>query len=128
MASQKTQAAELREKAKTRLKDVRSQIAPLLAEEKELVEMLPSEHSEEKPKAAPAEPQGAQPKRRRRSRKGGTREEQAIKFINENPGASASDVAKALKIKPNYLYRVLGDAEKDGKVRKDGRQYHPVAA
>ena len=32
-----------------------------------------------------------------------------------------------MKIKPNYLYRVLGELEKDGKVRKDGRAYHPVA-
>ena len=30
-----------------------------------------------------------------------------------------------MKIKPNYLYRVLGDMEKEGRVKKDGRQYHP---
>ena len=42
------------------------------------------------------------------------------------PGISASDVAKTMKIKPNYLYRVLGDLEKEGRVKKDGRQYYPA--
>jgi sugar-specific transcriptional regulator TrmB len=64
--------------------------------------------------------------RRRRKRRGGTRADQAVKLIEENPGISASDVAKQMKIKPNYLYRVLGDLEKEGRVKKDGRQYHPA--
>jgi len=64
--------------------------------------------------------------RRRRKRRGGTRADQAVKLIEEQPGISASDVAKAMKIKPNYLYRVLGDLEKEGRVKKDGRQYYPA--
>jgi len=64
--------------------------------------------------------------RRRRKRRGGTRADQAVKLIEENPGISASDVAKQMKIKPNYLYRVLGDLEKEGRVKKSGRQYHPA--
>ena len=67
---------------------------------------------------------GAAPKRRRQ-RKGGTRADQAVDLITKNPGISASDVAKQMKIKPNYLYRVLGDLEKEGRVKKDGRNYHP---
>lgn len=69
---------------------------------------------------------GAAAPRRRRKRRGGTRAEQAVKLIEGQPGISASDVAKALKIKPNYLYRVLGDLEKEGRVKKDGRQYYPA--
>ena len=64
--------------------------------------------------------------RRRRKRRGGTRADQAVKLIEGQPGISASDVAKTMKIKPNYLYRVLGDLEKEGRVRKDGRQYYPA--
>jgi sugar-specific transcriptional regulator TrmB len=64
--------------------------------------------------------------RRRRKRRGGTRADQAVKLIEEQPGISASDVATAMKIKPNYLYRVLGDLEKEGRVKKDGRQYYPA--
>ncbi len=65
------------------------------------------------------------PKRRRR-RRGGTRADQAVELITQQPGISASDVAKTMKIKPNYLYRVLGDLEKEGRVKKDGRQYYPA--
>lgn len=64
--------------------------------------------------------------RRRRKRRGGTRGDQAVKLIESQPGISASDVAKSMKIKPNYLYRVLGDLEKEGRVKKDGRQYYPA--
>lgn len=70
--------------------------------------------------AAPAAP------RRRRRRRGGTRADQAVKLVEQNPGINASDIAKQMKIKPNYLYRVLGDLEKEGRVKKQGRQYHPA--
>ena len=64
--------------------------------------------------------------RKRRKRRGGTRADQAVNLIASQPGISASDVAKTMKIKPNYLYRVLGDLEKEGRVKKDGRQYYPA--
>jgi transposase-like protein len=64
--------------------------------------------------------------RRRRKRRGGTRADQAVNLITSEPGISASDVAKQMKIKPNYLYRVLGDLEKEGRVKKRGRQYFPA--
>lgn len=64
--------------------------------------------------------------RKRRKRRGGTRADQAVALIEGAPGISASDVAKQMKIKPNYLYRVLGDLEKEGRVKKDGRQYYPA--
>jgi DNA-binding IclR family transcriptional regulator len=64
--------------------------------------------------------------RRRRKRRGGTRADQAVSLIKGAPGISASDVAKQMKIKPNYLYRVLSDLEKEGRVKKKGRQYYPA--
>ena len=60
---------------------------------------------------------------RRRRRRSGTRADQAVKLIKDNPGITASDIAKTMKIKPNYLYRVLGDLEKQKKVKKKGRTY-----
>lgn len=63
--------------------------------------------------------------RRRGRRKGGTRADQAVKLVEGSPGISASEIAKTMKIKPNYLYRVLGDLEKEGRVSKKGRQYFP---
>ena len=61
-------------------------------------------------------------KRRRRS---GTRADQAVALVEGSPGITASDIAKSMKIKPNYLYRVLGDLEKEKRVTKKGRKYFP---
>ncbi|MCB8970946.1 MAG: winged helix-turn-helix domain-containing protein [Solirubrobacterales bacterium] len=66
--------------------------------------------------------------RKRRRRRGGTRSDQALKQVQENPGIRASEIASKLNIKPNYVYRVMSDLEKDGKVSKQGREYHPVAS
>ena len=76
----------------------------------------------------PGRPKGSTSKkatapRKRRGRRGGTRADQAVKLIADNPGISASEIAKTMKIKPNYLYRVLGDLQKEGRVTKKGRQY-----
>lgn len=73
---------------------------------------------------APSSKRAAAP-RKRRKRRGGSRADQAVKLIEGKPGISASDVAKQMKIKPNYLYRVLGDLEKEKRVKKQGRQYFP---
>ena len=67
---------------------------------------------------------GGAPKKRRRRK--GTRADQAVALVEGSPGISASDIAKQMKIKPNYLYRVLGDMEKEGRVTKKGRQYYPA--
>ncbi|HEX5927815.1 MAG TPA: hypothetical protein VFY48_00290 [Solirubrobacterales bacterium] len=84
-----------------------------------------------KARRAPGRPRGSKASstgtpRRRRKRRGGTRADQAVNLISKEPGISASDVAKQMKIKPNYLYRVLGDLEKEGRVKKQGRQYYPA--
>jgi transposase-like protein len=72
----------------------------------------------------PGRPRGSAGGRRRR--RGGTRADQAVKIVGANPGITASEVAKRMKIKPNYLYRVMGDLQKEGRVRKRGRGYHPA--
>jgi predicted Rossmann fold nucleotide-binding protein DprA/Smf involved in DNA uptake len=74
-------------------------------------------------KTASASTSTAAPKRRRR-RRGGTRADQAVALVQSSPGISASEIAKTMKIKPNYLYRVLGELEKEGRVTKKGREYH----
>jgi len=84
-----------------------------------------------KARRAPGRPRGSKSgstgaPRRRHKRRGGTRADQAVNLISKDPGISASDVAKQMKIKPNYLYRVLGDLEKEGRVKKQGRQYYPA--
>ena len=59
---------------------------------------------------------------------GGTRADQAVKLIGENPGIGVSDLGKQMKLKaPNYLYRVLPELEKEGRIKKKGRGYHRAA-
>jgi hypothetical protein len=76
-------------------------------------------------KAPSAATPGPRKRRKRRKRRGGTRADQTVKLIEKSPGIGASEIAKTMKIKPNYLYRVLGDLEKEGRVKKKGRQYFP---
>jgi hypothetical protein len=62
----------------------------------------------------------------RRRRRGSTRADQAVKIITENPGIKVSELGKRMKLNhPNYLYRVLPDLEKEGRVKKRGAGYHP---
>lgn len=75
-------------------------------------------------KRGPGRPRGSA-NRKRRKRRGGTRGEQAVKIITDNPGITPSEIAKRLGIKPNYLYRVMNDLQKDGLVSKRGRGYFP---
>ena len=75
----------------------------------------------------PAKKAAAARPRRTRRRRGNTRADQAVKLVEDKPGISASEIAKSMKIKPNYLYRVLGDLEKEGRVKKQGRKYQPGA-
>jgi hypothetical protein len=78
----------------------------------------------------PGRPRGSRsrtgPARRRRRRRGGTRADQAVKMVESEPGISAGQIAKQMRIAPNYMYRVMGELEKEGRVRKKGRGYHPA--
>jgi sugar-specific transcriptional regulator TrmB len=106
-----------------------------LDEERKRLERALAELGGKATRRSPGRPRGSKSRssaataatpRRRRRRRGGTRADQAVNLIDGKPGISASDVAKQMKIKPNYLYRVLGDLEKEGRVRKQGRQYYPA--
>lgn len=76
-------------------------------------------------KRGPGRPRGSRGGRRRRKRKGGTRAEHALKVVTENPGITPSEIAKKLGMKPNYLYRVMNELQKDKLVSKRGRGYFP---
>jgi hypothetical protein len=68
----------------------------------------------------PGRPRGTGSRRRR----GSTRADQAVRIIKANPGISVSEIGKRMKLNhPNYLYRVLPDLEKDGRIKRKGRGY-----
>src|SRR5688572_4406430 len=110
---------------------LRDRISELDSERAKLERALANLTDGREGKRGPGRPRGASSVpssngRKRRRRKGGTRADHALKVIAGNPGVSASEIAKTLKIKPNYMYRVLHELQADGKVRKEGRAYHPA--
>ena len=63
-----------------------------------------------------------------RSRGGNTRSNQTLELVREKPGITIPEIAKAMKIEPNYLYRVLPRLESNGQVKRDGQGWHPAAS
>jgi hypothetical protein len=69
---------------------------------------------------------GRPPATSRRRRRGNTRADQAVKLITDNPGIKVSELGKKMKLNhPNYLYRVLPDLQKEGRIKRKGNGYHP---
>jgi sugar-specific transcriptional regulator TrmB len=66
--------------------------------------------------------------RRGRPRGSGTRSKQALELVRTRPGITIPEIAEAIGIQQNYLYRVLPSLQKDGLVRKEGRGWHPREA
>jgi hypothetical protein len=66
--------------------------------------------------------------RRGRPRGSGTRALQTLELVKAKPGITIPEIAAAMGIKQNYLYRVLPGLEKDGKVLKRDRGWHAAAA
>jgi hypothetical protein len=76
------------------------------------------------PRRKPGRPRGSTSGRRRRRRRGGTRAEQALAAVRQNPGITVAEMSTKLKVKhKNYLYRVLAGLQSDGAVKKEGRGY-----
>jgi hypothetical protein len=64
--------------------------------------------------------------RRGRPRGSGTRAAQALELVAARPGVTIPELADAMGIKANYLYRVLPTLESEGKVVRRERGWHPA--
>ena len=62
---------------------------------------------------------------RRRGRRG-TRAAQALDLVRSRPGITIPELAKEMKIAPNYLYRVLPPLAERGDIKRDGKGWHPA--
>jgi hypothetical protein len=65
-------------------------------------------------------------RRRGRPRGSGTRSAEALALVQSKPGISIPEMGKEMGITPNYLYRVLPELQKDGKVKKSGKGWVPA--
>jgi|SRR5215204_4954680 len=68
------------------------------------------------------------PRRRGRGRPRGTgkRARQALELVRARPGITISELAEAMGIHANYLYRVMPALESEGQVVKRDRGWHPA--
>ena len=68
------------------------------------------------------------PRRRGRGRPrgSGTRARQALELVRARPGITISELAEAMGIHANYLYRVMPTLESEGQVVKRDKGWHPA--
>jgi len=66
--------------------------------------------------------------KRGRPKGSGTRSKQALELVRKSPGITIPELADKMKIKQNYLYRVLPGLAQDGLVEKQGKGWHAKAA
>jgi hypothetical protein len=64
--------------------------------------------------------------RRGRPRGSGNRAKQALELVRAKPGITIGEMAKAMKIQPNYLYRVMPTLQSEGQVVKRDKGWHPA--
>jgi hypothetical protein len=62
--------------------------------------------------------------RRGRPKGSGTRALQALELVRARPGITIPELAEAMEIKQNYLYRVMPTLAQEGQVVKSGRGWH----
>jgi hypothetical protein len=65
--------------------------------------------------------------RRGRPRGSGNRAKQALELVRARPGIKISEMADAMGIQPNYLYRVMPTLESEGQVTKRDGGFHPAS-
>ena len=62
--------------------------------------------------------------KRGRPKGSGNRAQEALALIKARPGITIPEMAEEMGIKQNYLYRVVPDLQKQGKVTKSGKGWH----
>jgi hypothetical protein len=65
--------------------------------------------------------------KRGRPRGSGKRALQATELVNAQPGITIPELADAMNIQANYLYRVMPTLQSEGKVTKRGKGWHPAS-
>jgi hypothetical protein len=69
----------------------------------------------------------AGPRARSTRRGGNTRATQALALVRKQPGVTIPELAKAMKIQPNYLYRVMPRLAAEGQITRNGQGWHPAS-
>jgi hypothetical protein len=114
-----------------------AELRPLVDEYHELervAERLGVSPTSAKPRSASARGNGRRTRRRApasaaqtssRTRDGGRRD-QLLAVVKEQPGITVREVGSRLGVDPTSLYRIVHRLEKDGALRKSGRELRPA--
>lgn len=106
-----------------RLKELR----PLLEEYRRLEAAAAALDGVDATAAGRARGDGATRRGRPRGSRGqNTRAAQAIELVRTRPGITIPELAEHIGIKPNYLYRILPQLEKEGRVRRANNGWIPA--
>jgi hypothetical protein len=121
-----TLVSDLRRQVEQRIKE----LEPAVAEYEQLKRIAATFDSAEDGAPASrarrrARPAAAAPRARSR-KKAVDRPGEVLKLVKRRPGVTVPEAASAMGIGPTYLYRVLPRLEREGKVRKEGKGYHPA--
>jgi len=109
-----------------RLRDLKAEVSKLEAARAALVG---GSRGRGRPRGASATARSNRRPGRPRGRRGGnTRANQALELVRKQPGITIPQIAEALRIEPNYLYRVMPKLVADGQVTRDGQGWRPKSS
>ena len=77
------------------------------------------------PRVASAARAAAAPRGKAGRPRGGGRGQQALEAIQSHPGITIPEIAKEIGVAAQYLYRLLPPLQKEGKISKRGKGWHP---
>jgi hypothetical protein len=60
-------------------------------------------------------------------RRSATRATQTLEMVRNKPGITIPELAKAMKIQSNYLYRIMPKLAADGQVKRDGKGWRAAS-
>jgi hypothetical protein len=117
------------------VRDRMKELAPLVEEYRQLEEAVTaleggapaparSSRSAGASRGASSRGSGGGGAKRGRRKGSGTRSNEALKLVVERPGITIPELAEAMGIKQNYLYRVMPTLAEEGQVVKSGRGWH----
>jgi hypothetical protein len=111
----------------SRLKELQDEVAKLEAARAALLGTRRGPGRPRGSRSSAASPRRTRRSGRPRGRRGGnTRANQALELVRKQPGVTIPQIAEALKIEPNYLYRVMPKLVSEGQVTRDGQGWHPA--
>ena len=75
--------------------------------------------------AAASRPRRARAKKSLQDKAAISRSDEALRLVSERPGITAAELSEATDMDLTHFYRVLPQLQREGKIRKSGKGYHP---